>query len=91
MEHRPGSAHDATAGLATTDKASVWEDFLDIFYAPSSVFARREHGREHGAAGVAATGGEGMVRLEATDRSGAGNCARTGAAASRRGSGTSPS
>lgn len=22
----------------------MWEDFLDIFYAPSSVFARREHG-----------------------------------------------
>lgn len=25
-------------------KASVWEDFLDIFYAPSAVFARRETG-----------------------------------------------
>ena len=22
----------------------VWEDFIDIFYAPSQVFARREHG-----------------------------------------------
>ncbi len=44
MEHRPGSAHDATAGIATPERASVWEDFLDIFYAPSSVFARREHG-----------------------------------------------
>ena len=25
-------------------RASVWEDFIDIFYAPSQVFARREHG-----------------------------------------------
>jgi len=24
--------------------ASIWEDFIDIFYAPSQVFARREHG-----------------------------------------------
>src|SRR5688500_7351713 len=23
------------------EKAGVWEDFIDIFYAPSSVFARR--------------------------------------------------
>src|SRR5258708_22241463 len=23
--------------------ASVWEDFIDIFYAPSAVFARRAH------------------------------------------------
>ena len=23
---------------------SIWEDFIDIFYAPSQVFARREHG-----------------------------------------------
>ena len=28
----------------TVEKASVWEDFLDIFYAPSAVFARRENG-----------------------------------------------
>jgi hypothetical protein len=25
-------------------KAAIWEDFIDIFYAPSQVFARREHG-----------------------------------------------
>ena len=25
-------------------KASLWEDFVDIFYAPSSVFARRANG-----------------------------------------------
>jgi hypothetical protein len=24
--------------------ASIWEDFIDIFYAPSAVFRRREHG-----------------------------------------------
>lgn len=33
----------ATAVPETT-KTSVWEDFLDIFYAPSQVFARRENG-----------------------------------------------
>src|SRR3954470_9262174 len=26
-------------------KASLWEDFVDIFYAPSSVFARRAEGK----------------------------------------------
>jgi len=26
------------------DQASIWEDFLDIFYAPSRVFARRANG-----------------------------------------------
>lgn len=26
-------------------KASLWEDFVDIFYAPSSVFARRANGQ----------------------------------------------
>jgi hypothetical protein len=25
-------------------RAAVWEDFIDIFYAPSAVFRRREHG-----------------------------------------------
>ena len=30
--------------ITTVEKASVWEDFLDIFYAPSAVFARRENG-----------------------------------------------
>lgn len=28
----------------TPAKASLWEDFVDIFYAPSSVFARRANG-----------------------------------------------
>jgi hypothetical protein len=28
-----------------TSKASLWEDFVDIFYAPSSVFARRVDGK----------------------------------------------
>lgn len=34
---------DAAPSPAPPAKASVWEDFLDIFYAPSDVFARREH------------------------------------------------
>ena len=25
-------------------QAGIWEDFIDIFYAPSTVFRRREHG-----------------------------------------------
>ncbi len=29
---------------APPDRATVWEDFLDIFYAPSKVFARRANG-----------------------------------------------
>lgn len=29
----------------TASKASLWEDFVDIFYAPSSVFARRADGK----------------------------------------------
>jgi hypothetical protein len=33
----------ATATPATSH-ISVWEDFIDIFYAPSDVFRRREHG-----------------------------------------------
>src|SRR6266581_1903030 len=28
----------------TTERAAVWEDFIDIFYAPSKVFARRAMG-----------------------------------------------
>ena len=27
-----------------TPRAAIWEDFVDIFYAPSAVFRRREHG-----------------------------------------------
>src|ERR671932_2052109 len=30
---------------AEAAKASVWEDFIDIFYAPSQVFERRRDGR----------------------------------------------
>ena len=26
-------------------KAGLWEDFVDIFYAPSSVYARRSEGK----------------------------------------------
>jgi hypothetical protein len=31
--------------VAANKPPSVWEDFLDIFYAPSEVFARRENGK----------------------------------------------
>ncbi len=34
----------ATATPVDTARAAVWEDFVDIFYAPSAVFRRREHG-----------------------------------------------
>ncbi len=30
--------------ISQPEKASVWEDFLDIFYAPAAVFRRRENG-----------------------------------------------
>jgi len=46
METKSGTEHGASydPGTATppAEKASVVEDFIDIFYAPSSVFARRE-------------------------------------------------
>lgn len=32
------------AASATAGRAAVWEDFIDILYAPSLVFARRAHG-----------------------------------------------
>lgn len=35
---------DPTATPAQPEKASVWEDFIDIFYAPAAVFARRATG-----------------------------------------------
>jgi hypothetical protein len=35
------SPSDASPTAATPATASVWEDFIDIFYAPSAVFARR--------------------------------------------------
>lgn len=39
METRP--AGDAAAPPATPEKASIIEDFIEIFYAPSKVFGRR--------------------------------------------------
>lgn len=37
---------DATGEVEPTPtKSSLWEDFVDIFYAPSSVFARRADGK----------------------------------------------
>jgi hypothetical protein len=45
MERPPSPEQDVvTPAGPAPDKAAVWEDFLDIFYTPSSVFARREHG-----------------------------------------------
>lgn len=38
------AASDATSAPTPPAKVPVWEDFLDIFYAPSEVFARRERG-----------------------------------------------
>jgi hypothetical protein len=39
-----GTTFDAEGTAPAAAKpASRWEDFVDIFYAPSSVFARREH------------------------------------------------
>src|ERR687891_2558813 len=39
---------NAGAALGTppvaTPRAAIWEDFIDIFYAPSEVFRRRENG-----------------------------------------------
>lgn len=35
----------AATPAPAADKASVWEDFLDIFYAPAQVFARRMDGK----------------------------------------------
>ena len=37
-------ADPVVAATATTERAAVWEDFIDIFYAPSKVFARRAMG-----------------------------------------------
>jgi hypothetical protein len=36
---------DAGAAEPAPSKAGLWEDFVDIFYAPSSVFARRSDGK----------------------------------------------
>src|SRR5687767_2308165 len=41
-------ANDAGAirdGEPAPEKAGLWEDFVDIFYAPSSVYARRSEGK----------------------------------------------
>jgi hypothetical protein len=40
---QPGAAYDPGTTPAPPEKASVIEDFIDIFYTPSTVFARREH------------------------------------------------
>jgi hypothetical protein len=38
------NAPPTTQSPITQSPPSVWEDFIDIFYAPSQVFARRERG-----------------------------------------------
>lgn len=40
----PSILEPGTQAPAPQAKVSVWEDFIDIFHAPSAVFARREHG-----------------------------------------------
>jgi hypothetical protein len=35
-------------GDPAPEKAGLWEDFVDIFYAPSTVFARRSEGKKFG-------------------------------------------
>jgi hypothetical protein len=41
-----GTEADADKGVdPDPSKAGLWEDFVDIFYAPSSVFARRSDGK----------------------------------------------
>lgn len=39
-----GASYDPGTSAPAPEKASVIEDFIDIFYAPSSVFARRANG-----------------------------------------------
>jgi hypothetical protein len=40
------------AAQAAAPRVGIWEDFIDIFYAPSAVFRRRENGqRRHSARG----------------------------------------
>ena len=47
MEARPGTdrgaSYDPTTSSSPPEKASVVEDFIDIFHSPASVFARREN------------------------------------------------
>lgn len=40
----PAFEPGTTSSQPPAEKVSVWEDFIDIFHAPSQVFARREHG-----------------------------------------------
>jgi hypothetical protein len=42
-EYSSGPGNTAAAP-ASEERASVWEDFIDIFFTPASVFRRREHG-----------------------------------------------
>jgi len=44
MVRRKDSDPDGPEGVATAP-VSLWEDFVDIFYAPAEVFARRRNGK----------------------------------------------
>lgn len=37
----PAAAYTPESGAPTPEKASIFEDFIDVFYAPSTVYARR--------------------------------------------------
>src|SRR6476659_3692268 len=39
------NAETVREGEPVPSKTSLWEDFVDIFYTPSSVFARRAEGK----------------------------------------------
>ena len=43
MSEPSAPEHSLTTDPGTSPSASWWEDFIDIFYAPSTVFKRREH------------------------------------------------
>lgn len=49
MVRRAGAGRDTSSTGDPTDpaapRAGLWEDFVDIFYAPSTVFARRSDGK----------------------------------------------
>lgn len=45
VRQRSGTESPDGVEASTTEKASLWEDFVDIFYAPSEVFARRREGK----------------------------------------------
>lgn len=45
MVRPPRPDPETSPADASAERASLWEDFVDIFYAPSQVFARRRDGK----------------------------------------------